>query len=111
MIPALKNYLFANLVNSAYKLDKFSLKEKKRKVTPNKLDKVSLKNKVKINKLRTKKQKLEKLEDLYRSVKKVEHMTYHMEQINKIDSETALKYKQTIKLILAEIDRKRVTFF
>lgn len=110
MVNILQKYLFLSIAKN-YSVNHIShINYKPKKTNKQNIElssNISVKNKLRINRLRVKKQKQEQLADIYKNLKKIESMTKLLESTKKLSKESADKYKTTINFLKLELDKKR----
>jgi len=112
MIPILKYKIFSSLskqANSFENKGRFITKKqitKKTSISP----KITLnlpKNKIRVTRLRMKREKQKKVIALFQSIKSLDLMINKLEKNNELDSELAQTYKHTINNFLLTLEQKR----
>jgi hypothetical protein len=119
MIPSIQKNVFVHLSDTAIKLDNdmYHTKEKITKtnhnhtvmhnVNPIHLNNVSLKNRLRVNALRKRKEKLNKLDEIEESITKVKRMVEFLSKNKKIDSKQSNEYSKVINYLLQETEKKK----
>lgn len=105
MTSFLTKYIFSTLVLESTKLQSPKFIERKVHLD---LKNISSENRIKIHKLRYRKTKQEKIQEIYFNLKQLEHITKIKEKQHLLSPEKAILYKQQISKMLEILNKKTI---